>query len=272
MLSNRGVRIAIGTLLSLVILSGLALASGREYVRHSYRHVVVRVFNVGSTVQLFVNCEQVAVVTPAESGKVVDMGWRAPGDRIFLSATSHDHNPSWGFIATSNGRAFFEAVRGHADLPGAPAEAHAVVFARGFTADGHRLGSVGCQKPGVVAVADYIQSPDDAEVAAVLGDDPPYRPPHPLFGRLDALGGWSLATLALLGCAAACASKTFRRLLWAHKWGVVAIAGILLPIASALGVNVLDALTVAGVLLLAAASARLLLGLEGAAGAGRAEG
>jgi hypothetical protein len=270
MLSSRGLRIA-GALLLLTLTSGLALAADREYVLRTHRHVIVKVFNVDGTVQVFVNCRQAAVITPTESGEAVDLGWLRPGDRIFLSVTSHNHSPSWGFMAIHNGTIFFKEMQGHAKVLGVRAEAHAVVFAEGFTAEGTRLGSIGCQEPGVVSVTGYLQSPDDAKVSAVLDDGPPYRPPHPIYDQIDAVGRWSLPTLAALGFATLIGIGSIRRQAWSHSGlvggagGALALLGTIAGFLGLLGAALLTTLTIGGIILLLAVGIVLIRRPAGAA-------
>jgi hypothetical protein len=281
MLSNRGSRIATGIVLSAILALGSASAAGRALIRQTHRHVEIEVFNNDSIVQIFVNCHQVAVVGRGEVVATRDLGWVQSDDRIFLSASSRDGNPSWGFRATSNGTVFFEERRGQAEVLGFPAEPDAVVFAKAFSAKGDYLGQIGCQPPGVVSVPNYVQSPDDAEVAAAEGAEPPYGPSRAPYDQIDAIGRWSWTALAVLGAAAALGIGPIRRLAWSHRKLAGSAVALLATVASLFGVlgvaAVLTSVTIAGVLLLLAVATLLTLPagrryLERAAGTGGAQG
>ena len=271
MLNGRSSQIAVGRLLLAIGLVGLVLAGARAVILIAYRHVIVETSNAGSTLQVSVNCSQAVVVAPGEEGETTDLGLISPDDLVFFSATSHDRNPSWGFRATSNGHAFFDATHGHVRVPGPLAPANAVVMAKAFTAGGHHVASIGCQPAEISAVPDYVQSPDDAKVPAAAGGSP-YQAPHPLYDQVDALGRWSLTVLAVLGFAATLGSRSIRELAWSQRargGGVASILGILLTVLTSIALGVLlTALTVAGVVLLFGVSHLLRTGLEGPAGTG----
>ena len=282
MLSRPQSLIAVGIVLSAIAVLGLAFTAGRALIRQTHRHVEVEVFNVNSIVQIFVNCHQAGAVGRGEPGATFDLGWPQSDDRIFLSASSRDGNPSWGFRARSNGTVFFKGMRGHAEVLGFPAEPNAVVFAKAFSAKGDYLGKIGCQPSGVAAVPGYAQSPDDAEVAAVEGVEPPYRPPRGPYDQIDAIGQWSLTALAVLGVAAAIGIGPVRRLAWSHRKLAGTALGLLAAVAGlffgVLGVTaLLTTFTLGGTALLCAVATLLVLPagrryLEGAAGAGGAQG
>lgn len=217
MLSNPPLRIAFGGLLLALTLLGAAFAIGRPVVRHNRRHVTIEVFNNSSVVQIFVNCHEAAVVRRGQVTAIIDLGWLKPSDRVFISATSRDARPSFGFLGRSNGRRFIEVERGSVEVLGFPAEPNAVVFAKGFLGSGEPLGNTGCQPPGVVAVPDYLQSPTDARVPAVKGDKPSYRPQRAPYDQIDAIGGWVLIPLGVLGLVTALAIEPSRRLILRHR-------------------------------------------------------
>lgn len=279
MLNGRGSQIAIGFLLLAIGMVGVALAVGREFDLRNQPHVVVKVFNVDGTVQVFVGCEQAAVVTTGEA-RELDLG-RMPSDElIFVSVISHDHNPSWSVEAFSNGNAVPpEDSRGYAKALGFETEANAVVTAEAFTAGGHSLGSTGCQAPDLVdrtVVPEYLKSPDESEAPAAKADESPYPPRHFPYDQIDAVGRWSLPVLALLGVIVAFGSTPLRRLARSYGSRIGGTAGFLsifLTVVTTIAFGVLlSALAVAGVALLFGASLALLFGLEGPAGAGGAEG
>jgi hypothetical protein len=281
MLNGRGSQIAIGFLLLAIGMVGAGVAVGREFDLHTRPHVVVKIFNVDGTVQVFVGCEQAAVVTTGEA-RELDLGRMPPDEGIFVSVISHDHNPSWDVEAFSNGDAVFEDSRGYAKVLGFEAEANAVVAAEAFTAGGHPLGSTGCQAPGLVdetEVPEYLKSPDESEAPAAKADESPYGPQHFPYDQIDAVGRWSLPALALLGVIVAFGSTPIRRLARSYRShiggtaGVLSVVGIFLTVVTTIALGVLlAALTVAGIALLFAVSLILLFGLEGPTGAGGAEG
>ncbi len=281
MLNGRGSQIAIGLLLLAIGMAGVALAVGREFDLHTQPHVVAKIFNVDGTVQVFVGCEQAAVVATGEA-RELDLG-RIPSDEgIFVSVISRDHNPSWDVETFSNGNAVLEDSKGYAEVPGFEAEANAVVFAEAFTAGGEELGSTGCQAPDLVdkaEIPEYLKSPDESEAPAAKADESPYGPRHFPYDQIDAVGRWSLPALALLGVIVAFGSTPIRRLARSYRShiggtaGVLSVVGILLTVVTTIAFGVLlAALTVAGVALLFAVSLILLFGLEGPAGAGGSEG
>lgn len=258
MLSSRKRRIAIGASLLVLAVLVLSLASGRVVLRHTHRHVVVEVFNIDGIAQVFANCHLAATVENDESGVRVDLGWLKPGDRVFLSATSRDASPAWGFEAGSNGKSFFETTGGDAEAPGFAAEANAVVFAKAFSAEGEYLGLLGCQPPGVVAIQGYAWAHDDATVPKARGPHVSYRPPSDPIEQLDSAGPRSLIALALLGAAAALIAAPIRRLAWEHK-GRLATGALALLGAGLFGVADLPAiLSLLGILLLIALAILML--------------
>ncbi len=279
MLNGRGSQIAIGFLLLAIGMVGVALAVGREFDLRNQPHVVVKISNVDGTVQVFVGCEQAAVVTTGEA-RELDLG-RIPSDEgIFVSLISHDHSPSWDVEAFRNGNAVLEDSRGYAEALSFETEANAVVAAKAFTAGGNPLGSTGCQAPDLVdktEVPEYLESPDESKVPAAKADESPYGPRHFPYDQIDAAGRWSLAALALLGVTVALGSTPIRRLAKSYRSRiggtaeVLSVVGILLTVVTTIALGVLlAALTVAGVALLFAVSLILLFGLEGPAGAGGA--
>jgi hypothetical protein len=282
MLSGRGSQVAVGFLLLTIGVAGVALAVRRGPDRQAQPDVGVKISGLDGTVQVFVGCEQAAVVTSGEA-RELDLG-RMPSDEvIFVSVTSHDHNPSWDVEAFSNGEAIFEDRREPAEVLGFETEANAIVSAEAFTAGGHeQLGSIGCQAPGLVdraEVPEYLQSPDESEVPAAKAEESPYRPRHFPYDQIDAVGRWSLPALALLGVIMAFGSTPIRRLARSYgshiggTAGVLGVLGILLTLVTTIALGVLlAALTFAGVALLFAVSLILLFGLEGPAGASGAEG
>ncbi len=281
MLRKRGVRVVLGTLLLTIALLGSGLTAGRAVVRETHRHVVVEVFNNRSVVQIFVNCRQAGRLRRSQPGGSFDLGWLEPDDRIFLSATSQDVNPAYGFAVYGTGTEPFKKKRGDAELFGFPAEADAVVFAEAVSAGGAKLGQIGCQPPATVSIPGYRQSADDDEVERVEGNEPSYESPRTNFDRIDAIGSWSLIPLAVLGILLTGAIEPTRRLALAHRgWAGGAIA-LLAALASLYfgtlgGAALIATLTLTGTLLLFVLTGLLLWPsawrwLEGAAAGGGAE-
>jgi hypothetical protein len=227
MLSSRRRRIGIAAVLATIGIVGVAFAAGRAAILLTHRHVVIEAFNVDSVEQVSVNCEQAMRVGKQQSRAAVDLGWLTPDERVFLSATSRDRNPAWGFHGSSNGTTFFKGKRGDAEVPGYTTEEDAVVFARAYSAGGHYLGHIGCQPPVLVAVQGYVRSNDDADVPRANGPGPPYQPQHADYDRIDAIGSWSLIPLAAIGIAAALGIGPIRRLGWAHRKAAVSALGLL---------------------------------------------
>ena len=264
MLSRSRARIAIGSVLLAIILLGAALSAGRTVIRQTHRHVVVEVFNLNSVVQVFVNCRQAGVLGREQAGGTFDLGWLEPDDRVFLSATSRDDSPSYGFTVFSNGAKVFQKSRGDAEVLGFPAEANAVVFAEALSAGGAALGQIGCQPAAVVAIPNYVRSGDDQEVPRIKGAEPAYEPPRSTFDRIDAAGRWSLIPLAILGLALAAGIAPIRKLIVSH-WKLAGSALASLATIAGLFLGVLGApalvttLTLGGTLLLFAVALLLLL-------------
>lgn len=263
MLNVRRSQIAAGFLLFAIGLLGIAPAGAREVVRHTMRHVRVGISNVDGIVQVAVNCEQAIVVTTGEA-RELDLGFLSPEDEIFISATSQNHHPAWGVQITSNGRVFFEEKRGQAKTPLGPStEANAVVFAKAFTAAGQELGSIGCQKPGVVSKSDvpgYVQSPDDDKVPAVSAEESSFRPRHFPYEAIDQLGRWSLPALAVLGTVAAIGTRSIRRFAWSHRKRLAAGTLAVLSVGVLQIVSLPTILVLAGTALLFAVAGLLVLG------------
>jgi hypothetical protein len=264
MLSRPRLRIALGVVLFSILALGVGFAVGRTLIRHTHRHVVIDVFNVNSIAQIFVNCRQAARVRRDEPGATIDLGWLTPEDRVFLSATSRDPHPAFGFLASSNGRTFAEDSRGDSEILGFPAEPNAVVFAKAYLAGGTPLGQIGCQPPAVVAVPDYIESSDETGISRVKGNERPYRSPKTPYDQIDSIGDWSLIPLAVIGVSAAIAIGPARRLAWMHRKWVGGAIGLLTGLAAlffgVLGPSaLLTTFTVSGTLLLFAVTIPLML-------------
>jgi hypothetical protein len=237
-----------------VALLGSAVAGGRWLLLETRRDVVVKIFNVDGIENVFVDCHLAIHVETGEPSRTVDLGWLKPDDRIFLSTTSIDSSPAWGFFGTANGSPLFDETRGGTELPQYDATANAVVFARAFSAGGAELGAIGCQPPKLVAsdgfeAEGYASSPDDEKVAEVTAARSSYRRSNGFYDTVDAIGGWSLVALAALGALTAFLTPSIRHFVWAHK------AGLAAGTVSLLGLGVVESilptiLTVGGILLL----------------------
>lgn len=287
-------RIALGALLLTIALVGLAFAAGRWRLLETQRHVVVHISNVDGIEQVFINCHLAARVESGEPSESVDLGWLKSDDRIFLSTTSTDRSPAWGFSGTSNGEPLFKESYGSTELPQFVTVADAVVFAKAILASGVELGTIGCQSPGNAVVErrsrahrnwvgyGYALSPDDKKVPVVTDSESSYRRSNELYDWVDAIGRWSLVVLAALGIAAAASIGPIRRLAWSHRKLAGGALGFLAAIASlflgVLGVAALiTTLTLGGTLVLIGVAALLAVPawwrrLEGAAGAGGTQG
>lgn len=217
MLSNGGLRSILGGALLLLAALGIGCAIGRPVIHSGHRHVSIEVFNVNSIVQVFVNCHQAGHVDRRQAEATLDLGWLKPADRVFLSATSRDRRPSYGFRGLSNERTFVDEQRGNVETLGFAAEPDAVVFAEAYLADGTYLGHVGCQSPAVADVPGYTQSPADGDVPEVRGDKPSYDSLRSPFDQIYAAGDWSLLALGALGIVTALAIGPVRRLIWRHR-------------------------------------------------------
>jgi hypothetical protein len=275
MLSGRWSPTTVGASLLTIFLVGIALVGARAIVLLALRHVEVGLSNVDGTEQAFVECVQAVSATSGDTEKK-DLGWMPADTLVFLSATSRDYRPAWGFEVSSNGRTFFEKTRGHAGVLGFPAEKDAVVAAKAVTAGGDpNVGPIGCQEPGLVdraVIPEYVKSPAEGTVAAATGDESPYRPRHFPYDQIDALGRWALPLLAGLGAIAAVGTPSIRRTAWSHGWGL-ATGSLAVLGAGVFGVDALPTIVVlGGALLLLVVSLLLLFASEGAAGAGGAQG
>jgi hypothetical protein len=209
-------RIAIGWMLLAIGLLGVGIAGARAVVRISLRHVVVDTFDVGSTEQVFVDCEQAASFSPQEQHGRSDLGWIPSEERIYVSAMSLDQHPTWGFVVTQNESIALERGRTPAEALESSTEKDALVFAQAVTAGGDgRLGQQGCQKPGVVAdeLRGYVQAPEDNMVRRAPNSESPYRGRHAPYDQIDALGRWSLTVLAAIGFLATIGIGPVRRIL-----------------------------------------------------------
>lgn len=280
MLSGRRSRKAIGYLLLATGLLGVALFGGREIVLFVWPSASVDVSNLDGTVQVFVECEQAGELNTGEAG-VVDLG-RLPADTpIYVSVTSFDRHPAWDIEVSSNGSEFFTSRRGYAKTPlTPPVDANAVVFAQQLTAGGNKFGATGCQRADVVSqreIPGYRLSSDDKKVPTAEAEESPYRARHFPYDQIDALGRWSLAVLAVLGAAAAVATRSTRQVVWSHgklAGGIGGALGLLAAIVSFFGAETLRAvLAVYGILLLFATAIVLIRSAdagnsEGAAGGG----
>jgi len=262
MLNRRRSQIAVGLALLAITGVGAVLAGSREVIRANQRHVVTEISNVDGIVQISVNCKQAAVVTTGES-RELDLGFMPVDDLIFISTISDDLHPAWGFRIRGNGRVFFSEKQGHVRTPlGPTAEEDAVVFARAFTAGGHELGSIGCQKPGLISKSDvpeYLQAPDDENAPEVYAEESPFQPRHFPYDQIDALGRWSLPLLAVLGAIAAIATPPIRRLAWSHKSALATGALAILSVGFVIS-SLPTILTLAGTALLFAVASLLVLG------------
>jgi hypothetical protein len=257
MLNQPGRRIAFGVVLLLVISVGLGAAGGRRLLLDTHQHVVIDISGIDGIAEIFIDCHLAARIESGEGGATIDLGWLEPDDRIYISVTSIDNTPAWNFSASGNGRPLFNERRGATELPQLTATAHAVVFAKGFSAGGAELGRVGCQPPDVVAIEGYAWSPDDKEVAEVTGAKSSYRRANDFYDSVDAIGSRSLLVLAGLGIVAAILTPSIRRAVAAHK----GLSGAALGILSAgfIEISVLPALlTFGGILLLLWVALRLV--------------
>jgi hypothetical protein len=265
-------QIAAGALLLVIILAGLGAAGGRWLLLETRRHAIVEIKNIDGVADVFLNCRLAASAETGEPVKIVDLGWLAPDDRIFISVTSTDPTPAWKFTGTSNGARLFNPKRGSAAVPTFGTTAHAVVFAEAFTAAGAELGPIGCQPPNTPAekefeVAGYAWSPDEWN-ASGSGESSGHGRHSDFYDRLDWAGGWSLIGLAALGAVAALLTPSIRNFAWSPRRSLLG-AALALFAAMAIESWLPAILIVGGISLLLLAA--LLAIREGIVGLERAE-
>jgi hypothetical protein len=283
MLNRPKRRIVLGIVLLAIAALGLSVAGGRWQLLETRSHDVIRIPSVDGIAKVFVDCHLAALVESGEPGKTVDLGWLESDDQISLSVTSIDSTPAWSFSGTANGNPLLNESHRGGELPQLTTAAHAVVFAKTFSAAGTGRGTIGCQPANFVAIAGplnvvategYAWSADDRKVAEVTDATSSYRRPNDFYDLTDAIGRWSLIALAALGIAAAVLTPSIRQVALTHKrfaTSALAILGV------SIIVSILPTiLSLGGILLLLWAALRLigtgLTRLKGAAGAGGAQG
>lgn len=217
-----------GIVLLALLVGGLGLIAARAHVLGAYRHVVVHTFNIDAFEQIFVNCEQAAMMGPRDHGAAVDLGWLDPDDRVTITAITTSGDAAWGFEMHSNGTRISRPWRGEAGAAGVKAEPYAVVMARTDTANGSYLGQVGCQGKALVAasVAGYVTSKDDESIRAVEQGSSPFSRERGWIDPIDAGGRLALVVLALAGLLAAIATRELRSFARRHARGLTAISVI----------------------------------------------
>jgi hypothetical protein len=236
-----GLRLIAGTILLLLLLVGTVVLAGGWHVNRTYRHVVVKVWNLDDSAQVFVNCELVRTVEPRPGSARIDLGWLSPDDRIYLSSRNEYGDAAWAFRIISNGRVVFRDHRGRAGTAGVPAAEHAVVMAQSLTADGDPLGELGCVSPLDVAprLHDYKRSDDEAGVPWADGSRSRWKAATYPFAILTAARGWTFALLAIAGYLGAASLPPVRR--WVRKnWkigGLIAVFLFLLELTLLVGVG-----------------------------------
>jgi hypothetical protein len=211
--------VAVALLLAFTV--GVASIVARAYVIHSYKHVVVRIFNVNDVARLSVNCHMAKVVMSSRATDV-DLGWLDPGDDIYLSAFNRDGGAAWGFRIEINGERLVGGRHGSADSVGLDAHERSLVMARGYGANGKALGTVGCSAPLTVSphLTEYRRVPEATKAGG--GRLPRWDPPRFPFAQLDVIGRWAPLAMSILGFLAAILNPCLRgfvRKRW--EWGFV---------------------------------------------------
>jgi hypothetical protein len=224
-------KLAASLLLGL-FLFGVVVLIADWYVGAAYRHVVVDVSNVDDRARIDVNCRRALSLAAGEGTRSVDLGWLGPEDRIYLSEYNERGGAAWGF-RVSNGRVVRSFGDGHAGVTGQGAAPFGVAMAELLTANGDRIGMVGCSPPGLVTdlVAGYQQSPDARVVSKREEEAPLWDPPRFPFALIEGLASL-VPVLALIGFLAAASIARVRDLIRRHRVasGAFAVLNLLISL------------------------------------------
>jgi hypothetical protein len=214
--SAAGPKLVAALLLALFLL-GVGVLIADWYVGAAYRHVVADVSNVDGTARIDVNCRRALKVDADEGSPSVDLGYLDPEDRIYLSVYNERGAAAWG-VQVDNGQVVRDFSNGHAGVTGRGTGPYGIAMAQLVTADGDRIGTVGCALPGLVSdsLANYQQAP---EMRAMLNrhEAPlPWDPPRFPFALIEGLADL-VPLLALLGFVAAASIARVRSLIDRHR-------------------------------------------------------
>lgn len=227
---STGAKLVAVVLLGLFLLAAAALIAD-WYVGVAYRHVVVNVSNVDDTARVDVNCRRALSLVAGEGAETVDLGWLRPEDRVYLSDYNERGAAAWGF-EVSNGKVVRRYSDGHAGVTGQGADPYGVAMAQLVTAEGDRIGTVGCDPPGLVSssLQNYQQSPDALQVSRRDEEAPLWDPPRFPFALIEGLAGLLPLPLAAIGWAVA--FLVVRRRGWAarHYGAVLTVLGLVLGV------------------------------------------
>ena len=216
----------VAALLLGLFLFAVAVLIADWYVGSAYRHVVVEVSNVDDTARIDVNCRRALSLAAGEGTKSVDLGWLGPGDRIYLSEYNERGGAAWGF-KVSNGEVVRNYSDGHAGVTGPGAGPYGVAMAQLVTADGDRIGTVGCAPPALVSdsVTNYQQAPDMRAVLKRDEEAPLWDPPRFPYALIEDLADL-VPLFALVGFAAAASIARVRSLIRRHRVISVAVGAL----------------------------------------------
>lgn len=181
-----------------------------------HRHVTADVSNVDDSVWVHVNCRLAAIVSASEGPQRVDLGRLSPDDRIYISVYNKRGGATWN-VRMDNGNTVRTYSNGHAGVTGR-GEPFAFAMAKMLTADGDRVGTLGCVPPNLVSdsVTGYQESADADAVSKRAEEAPLWNPPTFPFVLIEDLGGL-VPFFAAAGFLAALGIGRVRRLLWGHR-------------------------------------------------------
>jgi hypothetical protein len=209
-----------------LFLFAVAVLIADWYVGAAYRHVVVEVSNVDDIARVDVNCERALSLAADEGTGTADLGWLDPEDRVYLSEYNKRGGAAWGFRVTG-GKEVVSYNHGHAGVTGQGAGAYGVGMAKLLTANGNRIGTIGCSPPGLVAdsVVSYQQSPDARMVSKQAGEAPLWDPPRFPFALIAGLADL-MPLFALTGFIVVASIARVRKLIRRH-WRISLFVGAL---------------------------------------------
>ena len=227
--------------LGLFILA-MAILLAHWYVKTTHRHVGVEISNVDDIARVDIDCRR-ALVLSGEGSKYADLGWLAPGDRIYLSDYNKRGAAAWTYTLTIDG-VEHTFSSGHAGVTGRVAESYSTAFALLVTANGAQIGSIGCDPPSLVSssVKNYQQSPDAAAVSKQKEAAPLWHPSRFPFALIEDLTDL-MPVFAAAGWIAAISTACVRRRITNPRLiGAVATAfGLFVALTHSYGLQVLVA-------------------------------
>jgi len=234
-----GARTKLGAALLLgLFLCAMVIWLADWYVESAYKHVVVEVSNVAGIARIDVNCRRAVSFEAGDVPRREDLGWLGPEDRIYLSVYNERGAAAWGFKVIVNGEVVRNFSKGHAGVTGGATGPYKVAMAQMVTADGDRVGSIGCGLPGLVSdsLATYQQVP---RMRAMLKSRKPpllprWDPPRYPFALIEGLAGW-LPVLGVIGWVVALSIARVRQVIVRHR--VIGSAVVALELFLALSKN-----------------------------------